>query len=1384
VNYDANDRFCLDGERLIRIDQTLNYGAPGQKYRTEHESFTKIESSGGIDGDPATFTAWTKSGQIMYFGNTIDSAVEGNGTGKKRLWALSRVEDRAGNYLRITYYENAFAAGEHQPYLIEYTGNSVSAPYATVTFSYVTRSDTFKGYEAGSIIQSTTRLAAITTKVGSAIVKSYNLAYQPALSPSTSRSRLASVQECDPASTCLPATSFTWQDTTSSFTNTGTWGTGLDSASTQNHVGDFNGDGKNDVVAFKDNGTSWVLLSSGPGAFAATQWGVGHNTITSRNFLGDFNGDLVTDVAKFTDEGVASVWISTGSGFTAGSIWATGLGAIPENWRGSDVNGDGRTDVIAFRSAGINAGKSEVWLSIGSGFVYNGIWGTGHNTNTARNLLGDFNGDGLTDALKFVDEGIATVWLSTGLGFTAGATWVTGLGTVPENWQLGDVNGDGLTDIVAFRSGGALAGSSEVWFSTGAAFVYAGVWGSGHNTITSRNFLQDVNSDGKVDAVKLEDNGNATVWISTGNVFQSGVLWASGLGAVPQKVKFGDFSGDGKVDLMLINASGVASGFISSGAMPDQLLSINTGINFLTSLTYKPLTDSTVYLKDAGGAWPISHIQAPSYAVSNITTGNGIGGTNSTSYRYEGLKAHALGLGLLGFRATTESSVDTGITTTTTFAQNNVCSFTHPVSGYTSYACIAMPLSATTSRSGVTLNSSTATPTFVSTYPGAYFSYASIATANSYVANDALTGSTLVSSTNTVTEFSELTQYGNATKITVTDNIAGYVQTSINNYDNDQTSWILGRLRCAAVTKTLAGGASPQTRTSSFTYDSLKGFLLSETIEPGTSCVGAPLASTDAKLRLTTTYGYDGFGNKTSVSTTGGISGNVSYVEPRTSYTYFDTIAGCTAPAGYIAGRFPVRGVNALGQVECYEYDFRFGARMRLTGPNGAALATNWTYDGFGRMSTETRADGTATGLTYNVCVPSTWCAYQVTATSTGMPATYDFYDSLNRLLAHEQVAFDGGLYIEKNITYDSFGRVSNSYRPYIYGQSAFATSFSYDALGRMLTSTAPNNLVTNYSYSGFTTTVTVINSTGAQTTSKVVNTQGWTTSTTDAAGKVTNFTHDPHGNLLTTTDPKLNKVIMTYDLKGRKTGMNDPDMGAWTYIYDALGQLKSQTDAKAQTTTMVYDLLGRMTQRNEPSLVSNYTYDKYANNTACNKGIGKLCEVTAGNGYRRVHTYDALGRPAQSDYYTESTTVPFQVNTTYGVAGDTTCPNSHGKVCTVTYPAVTIGTTTTRLQVKNSYNAAGYLFKITRLDTGNDVWTATAMDADGHVTHETLGNLLGTVRTYEGTTGRLLGISTGNGATQNMGFEYDSIGNLTKQPMFSPPPALPALPKTMVMMP
>src|SRR5262252_3772259 len=82
------------------------------------------------------------------------------------------------------------------------------------------------------------------------------------------------------------------------------------------------------------------------------------------------------------------------------------------------------------------------------------------------------------------------------------------------------------------------------------------------------------------------------------------------------------------------------------------------------------------------------------------------------------------------------------------------------------------------------------------------------------------------------------------------------------------------------------------TRTSSFAYDAASGLLTQEAVEPGTPA-----------LALTTSYVYDAYGNKTSVTVSG-----VDIVT-RTSTATFDA-----------KGQFATTNANALGQSESFQY--------------------------------------------------------------------------------------------------------------------------------------------------------------------------------------------------------------------------------------------------------------------------------------------------------------------------------------------------------------------------------------------------------------------------------------------------------------------------------
>ena len=51
-------------------------------------------------------------------------------------------------------------------------------------------------------------------------------------------------------------------------------------------------------------------------------------------------------------------------------------------------------------------------------------------------------------------------------------------------------------------------------------------------------------------------------------------------------------------------------------------------------------------------------------------------------------------------------------------------------------------------------------------------------------------------------------------------------------------------------------------------------------------------------------------------------------------------------------------------------------------------------------------------------------------------------------------------------------------------------------------------------------------------------------------------------------------------DLHRRRTRVNDPDLGSWSYDYDSASRLIAQTDAKGQRTELSYDALSRVTTK------------------------------------------------------------------------------------------------------------------------------------------------------------------------------------------------------------
>jgi hypothetical protein len=334
-------------------------------------------------------------------------------------------------------------------------------------------------------------------------------------------------------------------------------------------TGDFNGDGKLDVVNLGTSSYLDVMLGNGDGTFQApiaTDLGnCNSNCSYYAIAVGDFKGDGVLDVATWggnINPGNPQLEIFQGNGTGSLALSETyqapnggNTNPGPNSIVAEDVNGDGKIDLVAMTP------YNGVFVFLGNG---DGTFQapTAYTTLCTDSIgpcqslaVGDLNGDGKPDlAFQSNDTtgGGISVLLNTGNGTFGTPTYypVAISGVFADGGiAIGDVNGDKKPDVVVGSSGGATA---IVYLNQGSGtFKVNGTVGSVPLYVTDNIVLADINNDKKLDIVVPDSFGDVYTFYGTGKgTFTTGPMYPLQAQGADFLVAVGDFNGDGTLDLL------------------------------------------------------------------------------------------------------------------------------------------------------------------------------------------------------------------------------------------------------------------------------------------------------------------------------------------------------------------------------------------------------------------------------------------------------------------------------------------------------------------------------------------------------------------------------------------------------------------------------------------------------------------------------------------------------------------------------------------------------------------------------------------------------------------------------------------------------------------
>lgn len=553
IDFDNLDRFSFDGQRLIVKNGTNgNYGGDNTVYETENFSNIKITSVGqhplGANYGPSFFLVQYPDGSIAHYGASTDSRSITD-------WAITYWQNAQGVKINYTYnnLNNNLSLNT-----ISYGNTYTNTPINEIKFIYKSRQRSEQAYVTGLSFIRNTILSEIQVKGNNVGFRNYILEHDV---NSLGYERLISITEKNgDKSKSLNPTVFKY-DTTS---NTNLFNisnpinlnvSNLDYTNTSSISGDFDGDGKTDMILYPTTGTSaynkyWLFKD-----ITGTSTNIGYEHI-----LGNFKAIMPIS------------WLSWNNKLMPMQGWCA-------------VQHDAVTNITTFRSYSSGT-VNPVYYQYDKSYVFPKFQYSYWQEPCANRVIEDpSKNNSETDKLPPIDPNEPV--------------WVEITKDIPKHYLNGDFNGDGLSDVIIIEgfvnysiTTGCITYSQT--YNGGKSYFlnldrritsnYLSLSGNLPISALSKFIVCDVNGDGKSDLM-IYDNGIVKIFTLNDNNILIELFSKSDPNILLDKpLLMGDYNGDGKSDFVIPQADNTDAWcfFISSGINFEKTCT-SIGLNYTSS---------------------------------------------------------------------------------------------------------------------------------------------------------------------------------------------------------------------------------------------------------------------------------------------------------------------------------------------------------------------------------------------------------------------------------------------------------------------------------------------------------------------------------------------------------------------------------------------------------------------------------------------------------------------------------------------------------------------------------------------------------------------------------------------------------------------------------